>query len=170
MQIGFSRGGEPTSLALVRNLHTGFVSPQYHVVFDDNFETVFHDGKSDDDLQKICDDLFVNNRDCFVEEEYDDDGVLIEALLLQFREHEAELGAWEQHGLAWRHKWVLIATHHFPQIPLERIQNLHRDYAERIGKAGTPVEFVTIEGAMHKFDQDDTRRFNVRGAQRTLAL
>ena len=43
-----------------------------------------------------------------------------------------------------------------------------RDYAERIGKAGTPVEFVTIEGAMHKFDQDDTRRFNVRGAQRTL--
>ena len=43
-----------------------------------------------------------------------------------------------------------------------------RDYAERIGKAGTPVEFITLEGAMHKFDQDDTRRFNVRGAQRTL--
>ena len=43
-----------------------------------------------------------------------------------------------------------------------------RDYAERIGKAGTPVEFVTIEGAMHKFDQDDTRRVDLRGAQRTL--
>lgn len=43
-----------------------------------------------------------------------------------------------------------------------------RDYADRIGKAGTPVEFVALEGAMHKFDQDDTRRLNVRGAQRTL--
>lgn len=43
-----------------------------------------------------------------------------------------------------------------------------REYAERIGKAGTPVEFVTIEGANHKFDQDDTRRLNLRGAQKTL--
>ena len=43
-----------------------------------------------------------------------------------------------------------------------------RDYAERIAKTGTAVEFFTIEGAMHKFDQDDTRRYNVRGAQRTL--
>ncbi|MDP2018833.1 dienelactone hydrolase family protein [Hydrogenophaga sp.] len=43
-----------------------------------------------------------------------------------------------------------------------------RDYAERIGKAGTPVEFVTLAGAMHKFDQNDTRRFDVRGAQRAL--
>lgn len=43
-----------------------------------------------------------------------------------------------------------------------------RDYAERIGKAGTPVEFVALEGAHHKFDQDDLRRLNVRGAQRTL--
>ena len=43
-----------------------------------------------------------------------------------------------------------------------------RDYAERIAKTGTPVEFLTLEGAMHKFDQDDTRRTNVRGAQRTL--
>lgn len=43
-----------------------------------------------------------------------------------------------------------------------------RDYAERIAKTGTPVEFLTLEGAMHKFDQDDVRRYNVRGAQRTL--
>lgn len=43
-----------------------------------------------------------------------------------------------------------------------------RDYAERIAKTGTPVEFLTLEGAMHKFDQDDTRRFHLRGAQRTL--
>ena len=43
-----------------------------------------------------------------------------------------------------------------------------QDYAERIGKAGTPVEFVVIPGARHKFDDDDTKRYNVRGAQITL--
>jgi dienelactone hydrolase len=43
-----------------------------------------------------------------------------------------------------------------------------QDYADRIGKAGTPVEFVVIPGARHKFDDDDTKRHNVRGAQKTL--
>ena len=33
-----------------------------------------------------------------------------------------------------------------------------QDYADKIGKAGTPVEFVVIDGAQHKFDSDDTRR------------
>lgn len=42
-----------------------------------------------------------------------------------------------------------------------------RDYADRIGKAGTPVEFLVIEGAHHKFDADDTRRHVLRDAQRT---
>jgi dienelactone hydrolase len=43
-----------------------------------------------------------------------------------------------------------------------------RSFAERIGKAGTPVEFVVIPGAQHKFDMDDQRRIPVRGAQKTL--
>jgi dienelactone hydrolase len=43
-----------------------------------------------------------------------------------------------------------------------------RSYAERIGKAGTPVEFVVIPGAQHKFDMDEQRRIPVRGAQKTL--
>ena len=34
-----------------------------------------------------------------------------------------------------------------------------RAYADAIGKAGTPVEFVAIEGAHHKFDADDTKRY-----------
>lgn len=42
-----------------------------------------------------------------------------------------------------------------------------QDYAERIGKAGTPVEFVVIPGARHKFDDDDTKRYQVRSAQIT---
>jgi dienelactone hydrolase len=41
-----------------------------------------------------------------------------------------------------------------------------QDYADRIGKAGTPVEFVVIPGARHKFDDDDTKRYNLRGAVR----
>ena len=42
-----------------------------------------------------------------------------------------------------------------------------RDYADRIAKAGTPVEFVVVEGAQHKFDSDDLRRVYLRGAQTT---
>ena len=44
-----------------------------------------------------------------------------------------------------------------------------QDYARRIGEAGTPVTFVAIEGARHKFDADDTRRVFVRNAQTSLA-
>ena len=44
-----------------------------------------------------------------------------------------------------------------------------QDYADKIGKAGTPVEFVTIEGARHKFDSDDLKRYNLRSATRTTA-
>jgi dienelactone hydrolase len=43
-----------------------------------------------------------------------------------------------------------------------------QDYADRIGKAGTPVEFVVIAGARHKFDDDDTRRLRIHGAQTGL--
>ena len=42
-----------------------------------------------------------------------------------------------------------------------------QDYAGRIGKAGTPVQFVTLAGARHKFDMDDQRRLQLRNAQRT---
>jgi hypothetical protein len=74
--LGFSKKHSST-VALVRNLHTGYVSPQYHVVFDDKFETVFHDGITTEELDKICDGLFAECRDCYAEEEYDDDGMLI---------------------------------------------------------------------------------------------
>ena len=44
-----------------------------------------------------------------------------------------------------------------------------QDYADKIGKAGTPVKFVVIEGAYHKFDADDIKRHDLRGATRTKA-
>lgn len=42
-----------------------------------------------------------------------------------------------------------------------------QDYVRRIGEAGTPVEFLVIPGARHKFDLDGTRRIDVPGASRT---
>lgn len=44
-----------------------------------------------------------------------------------------------------------------------------QDYADRIRAAGTPVEFVAIEGAHHKFDSDDTRRHFLAQASKTSA-
>jgi len=42
-----------------------------------------------------------------------------------------------------------------------------RDYADAIGKTGTPVEFVAIKGAGHKFDSDDTRKIRAADAVTT---
>ena len=64
-------------VALVRNLHTGFISPQYHIDFDDKLETVFSGSMSVEDLDKICQRLFDGDRENYVEEEFDEDGVLI---------------------------------------------------------------------------------------------
>ena len=47
------------------------------MVFDDNFETLFNDGKSSDEVDKISNQLFVESHDCYVEEEYDEDGILV---------------------------------------------------------------------------------------------
>jgi dienelactone hydrolase len=43
-----------------------------------------------------------------------------------------------------------------------------RDYAQRIGEAGTPLEFVSLPGVFHKFDDVSQRRAFVRGLQRTV--
>jgi dienelactone hydrolase len=40
-----------------------------------------------------------------------------------------------------------------------------KEYSERIGKAGTPVEFFTIPGARHKFDEDDQKYYKLREVQ-----
>ena len=66
-----------STVTLVRNLHTGHISPQYPVVFDDNFETVFNEGRSDEEVDIIYDNLFEGNCECYVEEEYDQDRVLV---------------------------------------------------------------------------------------------
>eukprot|EP00804_Cyclotella_cryptica_P001119 CCRYP_008393-RA/>CCRYP_008393-RA protein AED:0.39 eAED:0.39 QI:0/0/0/1/0/0/2/0/218 len=74
--LGFS--DEHSSLvANVRNLSTGFVSPQFHVVFDNLFQTVFSSGSDDVLVDRICDELFEYNRDVYAEDEFDSVGNLV---------------------------------------------------------------------------------------------
>ena len=68
--LGFS--DEHSSLvANVRNLSTSFVSPQYHVVFDDLFQTVFSSGDNDTVVDEICNNLCEFDRDVYAEDEFD---------------------------------------------------------------------------------------------------
>ena len=74
--LGFSN--EHLSLvANVQNLSTDYISLQYHLVFDDLFETVICQGENDNVVDGICNDLFEWNRDSYAKDEYDDNGKLI---------------------------------------------------------------------------------------------
>ena len=74
--LGYS--DEHSSLvANVRHLSTGHVSPQFHVVFDDLFEIVIRNGDNDAVVNSICDGLFNQNRELYVEDEFDADDMLI---------------------------------------------------------------------------------------------
>ena len=44
-----------------------------------------------------------------------------------------------------------------------------QDYAKQIGEAGTPIAFLALPGAFHKFDYDDQRHIVLREATRTTA-
>ena len=67
--LGFS--GDNSSLVMnVRNLRTGYVSPQFHVVFDDLFHTNFSSGDNDIVIDAICNQLFKSNHDVYAEDEF----------------------------------------------------------------------------------------------------
>ena len=61
-------------MANVWHLTTHFISPQFHLVFDDLFETVNGFGVSGDAVEPIYDELFQLNRELFSEEELDEAG------------------------------------------------------------------------------------------------
>ncbi len=64
-------------MANVQHLSTGHVSPQFHVVFDDLFETVICNGDNDAVANSICNGLFNWNLKLHVDDEFDADDVLI---------------------------------------------------------------------------------------------
>jgi hypothetical protein len=67
--MGFSYG-HSSLVVNVWHLSTGIVSPQYHVVFDDLFQTVFNSGDDDALVNTICNDLFEYNPDIYAEDEF----------------------------------------------------------------------------------------------------
>ena len=75
--LGFSEE-HSTLVGNVRHLKTGHVSPQYHCVFDDLFETVFASAPNKEVLfEAISNLLWENNRELYAEDEFDNGGNLI---------------------------------------------------------------------------------------------
>jgi len=77
---GFSNG-HSSMVANVRHLTTGYISPQFHVVFDDLFEIVNCTGADDRVDESICNGLFQRNRELYAEDELDEVGNLFTNLL-----------------------------------------------------------------------------------------
>ena len=74
--FGFS-DDQPSLVANVRNLSISNVRPQFHVVFDDLFQTVFSFGKNDMVVDAICNKLFEHNQCVYAEDEFSVDEELI---------------------------------------------------------------------------------------------
>ena len=74
--LGFS-DEQSTLVVTFRNLKTGYISPQYHIVFDVLFETTFCRGQNDPVIDQLCNGIFDSSRDWYAEEEYDTEGQLI---------------------------------------------------------------------------------------------
>jgi hypothetical protein len=61
-------------VATVCHLTTVFVSPQFHVVFDDHYHTVYGDGEGKLITDAICDLLWENDWELYAEDKYGPDG------------------------------------------------------------------------------------------------
>ena len=68
--IGFS-DEQSTLVVTVQNIKKGYIYPQYHIFFDDLFETTFFRGQNDPATDQVYNDIFDSNRDWYAEEEYD---------------------------------------------------------------------------------------------------
>jgi hypothetical protein len=78
--VGKFLGYSDAHSLLVVNVHhmsTGHVPPQFHVVFEDLFETVMQYGDNNAVVNSICNGLFNRNSELYVVDEFDYDGVLI---------------------------------------------------------------------------------------------
>ena len=62
--LGFSKLHAST-VSLIRNIRTGYISPQFHVVFDEQFTTVVSEAEID--LSESWTDLFLNSREHYLE-------------------------------------------------------------------------------------------------------
>ncbi len=68
--LGYS--DEHSSLvANIWHLKMGYVSPQYHVVFNDLFETVFSSSADNTLVDSICENLYGTSCEIYLTDEYD---------------------------------------------------------------------------------------------------
>ena len=74
--LGYS-SEHSSQIGLVCHLKTGHISPQWHLVFDGKFETVYCSGQPTPEVDQICNNLFDSSREEFAEEEFDEEGGLI---------------------------------------------------------------------------------------------
>ena len=64
-------------IANVCHLRAGHVSPQYHCVYDDLFQTMFGAEESNEVKDTILELLWDRGKESYGEEEYDEDGLLV---------------------------------------------------------------------------------------------
>ncbi len=70
-----------TLVANVRHLQTNHVSPQFHLVYDDNFETILNDTPLDHPLSDECLlDIFKTSREVYSDIEWSEDGAIVYTL------------------------------------------------------------------------------------------
>ena len=62
--LGYSKD-HATMIGLIRNIRTGYISPQFHVVYDEDFTTVTSDNSID--LTEHWIDLFLNSRQSYLD-------------------------------------------------------------------------------------------------------
>ena len=69
-------------VANIRHLGMGYESPEYHVVFDDLFKTVFSSGANDALVDSICENLYGTSCEIYATDEYDSENNLSTSPLL----------------------------------------------------------------------------------------
>ena len=75
--MGQFSGFSDENSSIVENVihfSTGYISSQFHLVFDDLFETVIHTIDAESVFNAICNDLFELNMDWYAKDEHDDTG------------------------------------------------------------------------------------------------
>ena len=64
-------------VANIRHLKTGYISPQYHVVYDDLFQTVFSAGPNTDLVDAMCEELLNTSCEVYATDQYDAENNLV---------------------------------------------------------------------------------------------
>jgi hypothetical protein len=64
-------------VANIRHLKTGYVSPQYHVVYNDLFQTVFSAGPNTELVDAMCEELFTTSCEVYATDKYNAEDNLV---------------------------------------------------------------------------------------------